>query len=630
MSVNKSLASCPASECIGAAICIGERKVGSKQRDEFHVYIVAEKVRTTLRLASCRMQSGAKRKLQLVMPLQFTSSHATLATFYDSVCAGNTVTVFALGVTQFGSGDERTLGIAEVGALHRLLTLTKPSKSFKKRTGCGDDGDDDGSDNGDGDGGGDEGKGPDQPDHRDRDPGDGDDDGTDLDPASDGLNLLLEHIQAEEEDNEHTNTTGNPEELDLNRLEMFCHSECHAKSASSSSLQEDTSIEHYIDTLAASNDEAVAAQSEKRIINEVQAALAKKGGFVNGTELFEHSEGMGTETFDETVDEAVLNQVCGNEKEIIMTGDLQNKKLNADSGAASSGGSDQAALLLWVTEMVAAVEALNLLAGDQTTSDGTLGLVTLNSSDGPQVVLFQWVIAGKTGRVADLDESSRVKMIVPVGHKRHPIQPQSIILLNTGIHLEKVKRKERPTVPKPLLRLVKMWEAASESAEGMNESGEVGIGGGGGPCSYCKQEEGATKLHVCSWCLQSSHQQCVQESIIEPLSLLLSPGLRRGTPGTPNHLPQPLLVKIPAIFLDDDGAGTRQGGEIEIKSRESILCLYYEVFSIPFMSCSLSSNNGENSNVRVLKIDKLTKKTAPNASKLSGLFLSLETGNWKF
>jgi hypothetical protein len=80
---------------------------------------------------------------------------------------------------------------------------------------------------------------------------------------------------------------------------------------------------------------------------------------------------------------------------------------------------DDSTALMWVTEAAATMDALRFYARQSTCEpDGSLGLVTVQGTDGSRVALMQWVLQGKLGRVADIDESFRVKAIVPVGAKK--------------------------------------------------------------------------------------------------------------------------------------------------------------------------------------------------------------------
>ena len=85
---------------------------------------------------------------------------------------------------------------------------------------------------------------------------------------------------------------------------------------------------------------------------------------------------------------------------------------------------------------------------------------------GLRVLLVQWVYGGKTGRVADLDSESKVIAIVPSGKKRIPIDLTQAELIHPsiGIAMERVKKRDRPVLPKHIKRLMNMWNVAVQAA----------------------------------------------------------------------------------------------------------------------------------------------------------------------
>ena len=85
---------------------------------------------------------------------------------------------------------------------------------------------------------------------------------------------------------------------------------------------------------------------------------------------------------------------------------------------------------------------------------------------GLRVLLVQWVYGGKTGRVADLDSESKVIAIVPSGRKRTPLDftQAELIHPSIGITMERVKKRDRPALPKHVKRLMNMWNVAVQAA----------------------------------------------------------------------------------------------------------------------------------------------------------------------
>lgn len=87
------------------------------------------------------------------------------------------------------------------------------------------------------------------------------------------------------------------------------------------------------------------------------------------------------------------------------------------------------------------------------------------------LVLVQWVLAGKSGRIADLDAEDKIIAIVPSGKKRVPIDfsNSSIVHPATGIQMERVKKQDRPKLPQQIKRLMDMWRVALQ-AQCMSEN----------------------------------------------------------------------------------------------------------------------------------------------------------------
>ena len=323
----------------------------------------------------------------------------------------------------------------------------------------------------------------------------------------------LQEQQAESgpEDDEGDGPQQDLHDQDLHRLEMFCRRDSQATDFA----RMDREASDYIEELAGLSEEAVAAGHEQKIYNEAKKALQKTDHASTDVnvqiDVFGNAAEMNAHTLEEAVEEAVLNHLCGNEQNIQLQA---NAASTGSANAVSAATSSNHYLLRWVQEMTASAEAFKFLAKDQPNkSDGSLGLVTVKGSDGPRVCLFQWVLPLKSGRIADLDENSCVKMIVPVGAKKNPISPQETILTSTGVSLEKVKKKERPSIPGSLLRLIKIWEAALALQSEENESSVFGDG-----CSYCEQV-GELRLHMCCCCLQTYHEECV-DAVVNALSVL--------------------------------------------------------------------------------------------------------------
>ena len=126
-------------------MCLAKRMCG-KRTSEFAYYVVADKVRTSLHMASCSFDKVRKR-LELVRPLQFTWSLDVLAQCYPIVSGGGRVGLFAIPVALFGcvaekrkgssvnEHAERLLHAADANgiAFQKVLELKKPSKAMTEK-----------------------------------------------------------------------------------------------------------------------------------------------------------------------------------------------------------------------------------------------------------------------------------------------------------------------------------------------------------------------------------------------------------------------------------------------------------------------------------------------------------------
>lgn len=150
--------------------------------------------------------------------------------------------------------------------------------------------------------------------------------------------------------------------------------------------------------------------------------------------------------------------------------------------------------------------------------DRSLALVVVA---GPCVGLMQWIIEGKTGRIADIDEDFKVKTIVPVGKKKDPITPDSIIIANTGVFMEKVRKKERPYVPPELQRLMKIWEHGMMNQQAEEEALQEQDEGFFTMCAYCKSPHDpdglSSRAQLCSFCMLDVHDTCAKKYVLNTM-----------------------------------------------------------------------------------------------------------------
>lgn len=172
--------------------------------------------------------------------------------------------------------------------------------------------------------------------------------------------------------------------------------------------------------------------------------------------------------------------------------------------------------------MVATMESLRFFQKRRDLKpDGSLALVVVA---GPRVGLMQWVLEGKTGRIADIDEDFRVKTIVPVGKKKDPIKPDSFIITNTGVFMERVRKKERPYVPPELQRLMKIWEHGMMNQQDQDEALQEQDEGFFAMCAYCKSPRDpdvpdglSSRAQPCSFCMLDVHDTCAKKYVLNTL-----------------------------------------------------------------------------------------------------------------
>lgn len=170
----------------------------------------------------------------------------------------------------------------------------------------------------------------------------------------------------------------------------------------------------------------------------------------------------------------------------------------------------------------------------------------------------------KTGRVADLDADCCVKMIVPVGNKRHAKPCHSIILPSTGVFLARVRRKERPRVPPDVMRLSRMWECALQGPMDFQEVDVDASDRAEAPstlqdqCICCGLGEGSrgSRVFTCSFCLLSAHTECLSD-VVAPHAFGHFDGFlkahRESCSRVPNNGTHPGAPSAPSADGDHDG-----------------------------------------------------------------------------
>ena len=143
-------------------LAVGKRGAsGSKPAEmpherSFEFFMVCEKVRTALRMLPCRIRkqtpprpqqvgsvgacaeeteagSAATRHVELVLPLQFVTSHDLLALQFDDIVAGTNVVLCAMTVLRAGDASTGSISVASLGPPKNVLELKPPSARFRKQ-----------------------------------------------------------------------------------------------------------------------------------------------------------------------------------------------------------------------------------------------------------------------------------------------------------------------------------------------------------------------------------------------------------------------------------------------------------------------------------------------------------------
>ena len=332
MTLNQQIASSSVNECIATIICFGEKQL-SGRGNIYTPYLVAEKVRTTMHLLRCDFQShqgcggGISRSFKVKVPLQFTTSHDVLSSFFqDVVKRGKHVSVMGLGVNHFATLEEvmEGSGILQgtIGPTKLLLKLTKPDSKLLRQLGQQTtdptQGPTDRQDHGQGDVLMHFGNAADAEQASDsKDVGNEQNDSNDA--AAEGLNLLLEEAENEQQrvDHDDINDSGNgsdqqdqsPDCDDVTLADNFCRQEITFGSGCDQA-QDDAEERSYAEEFGKETGETEVTEQENKIVDQIKQASS----YVSATNT-ELANPMGDHlTFEETINEALLNdaRACGN------------------------------------------------------------------------------------------------------------------------------------------------------------------------------------------------------------------------------------------------------------------------------------------------------------------------------
>lgn len=163
----------------------------------------------------------------------------------------------------------------------------------------------------------------------------------------------------------------------------------------------------------------------------------------------------------------------------LTDGDIIRLAAAADEGQLHHGSHHLGVYCMWAREIQSAIEVLLDAQSarkkhPRETLSSSLGLSLVLHESGAttdvdetnkRISLIQWTIAGKRGRIADLDAESRVKAIVPTGAKKNPLDLSSSYIIHpaVGVAMERVKKRDRPQLPGKIVRLTSMWRTALQA-----------------------------------------------------------------------------------------------------------------------------------------------------------------------
>lgn len=233
----------------------------------------------------------------------------------------------------------------------------------------------------------------------------------------------------------------------------------------------------------------------------------------------------------------------------------------------------------WVEGLQASVHCLvDQMQAVQEQSCGTrdvagVSVVELQPVDGqgPRIVLVDWTIPAKLGRIFDMDSEDNLVPVVCVGSKRHPTDFQSlganIIIPATGVTYTRDKRAGkfavRNKLPAKWKRVMDIWRAVHS---GLFDSSDVAFGSLVETCDLCSllgpdQIEGKAEpadanaghdrdaSSLCPLCLLQAHKRCCQklcEFADNPTVFGVHPKQLEAAPECPSgfHLPDAILSNL--------------------------------------------------------------------------------------
>ena len=156
------------------------------------------------------------------------------------------------------------------------------------------------------------------------------------------------------------------------------------------------------------------------------------------------------------------------------------------------------------------------------------------NDQGPRVVLVEWTMPGRSGRIIDLDPDGNLVPLVCVGSKQHPTNFESlnanVLVPATGVTYTRDKRKGmfgvKNRLPEHWSRVMEIWTAAHSRLFADDILEDVGDDDTAEPCVLCSatevEQHEPEQACLCPLCLIPSHKACAQKVLEFGLSSLSS------------------------------------------------------------------------------------------------------------
>ena len=113
------------------AMCFGVRKP-NETRSSFTIYLCVEKVRTAHIMVQCTYKA-ASNDIHVNLPLSLVTSTEAIASHFEDVMSGCTVSLFSVRLASFGSFCSGHLSCGKASSIQKAFQLMKPEKKELKK-----------------------------------------------------------------------------------------------------------------------------------------------------------------------------------------------------------------------------------------------------------------------------------------------------------------------------------------------------------------------------------------------------------------------------------------------------------------------------------------------------------------